>query len=156
MTRADWGYAVTAIERCENGPQGDQWRALGACSNPRLDIDNNLSEGIGVPENINVDNPRDGQTFRIMVQNYSGEAARPVVNVYCGGRRVATYGQAPDIVRRFTGRRGDRGIGAMWRVADVTVRVDPSTGETVGCEVAALHPPGRTMGHWITNDDPRY
>lgn len=156
VTRADWGYPDTPLARCENGPQGSQWRALGACSNPRLDIDNNLSEGIGVPENINVDNPRDGDTFRIMVQNFTGTPARPVVNVYCGGMRVATYGQAPDTVRRFMGRSGHESVGAMWRVADVTVRVDPATGETIGCDVRSLHPPGSTSGYDITYDDPRY
>lgn len=156
VTRADWGYPSTPLSRCENGPQGDQWRALGACANPRLDIDNNLSEGTGVPENINVDNPRDGETFRIMVQNYSGDRARPLVNVYCGGRRVATYGQAPDLVPRFTGRRGDVSVGAMWRVADVTVSVDPVTGETIDCDVRQVHPPGSTTGYDVTYDNPRY
>jgi hypothetical protein len=155
LPRADWGYADTPLERCVNGPLGEQWRRRGSCANPRLDIDNNLSEGTGVPENINVDNPRDGQTFRVMVQNWSGTRARPVVNVYCGGRRIATYGQAPDIVPRFTGRSGAESVGAMWRVADVTVRVDDS-GNTTGCDVAALHPPGSTTGYDVTNDDGRY
>src|SRR5690606_1939135 len=82
VSRADWGYAPSPLAACENGPQGEQWRANGACANPRLDIDNNLSEGIGVPENINVDRPRDGETFRVMVQNFSGALARPVVNIY--------------------------------------------------------------------------
>lgn len=152
--RADWGYAPSPLSECENGPQGRQWRTLGFCANPRLDIDNNLSEGIGVPENINVDAPRDGETFRVMVQNYSGAMARPVVNVYCDGRRVATYGAAPDTLPRFVGRRGDDGIGAMWRVVDVTTRVDAAG--TVTCELEPLHPPGAASGYWVTNDDPRY
>ncbi len=155
VTRADWGYTTTPLERCENGPLGEQWRELGACSNPRLDIDNNLSEGIGVPENINVDEPRDGETFRIMVQSFTGGIARPVVNVYCGGRRVATFGAAPDEVRNFRGPDGNESIGAMWRVADVTTRVDPSSGET-SCDVVQLHLPGMTTGYYLTLENPAY
>ena len=155
VTRADWGYEPSPLERCENGPQGDQWRRLGFCANPRLDIDNNLAEGTGVPENINVDNPRDGQAFRIAVQNYSGDPARPVVNIYCGGRRVATFGQAPDTVRRFSGPAGGTSIGTMWRVADVTVRVD-AAGATTGCDVEQLHPPGTTSGYYVTTEDPTF
>jgi len=155
LTRADWGYADTPLSRCVNGMNGDRWRARGSCANPRLDIDNNLSEGIGVPENINVDDPGDGQTFRIMVENFTGAVARPVVNVYCGGRRVATYGKAPDVVPHFQGPNGHRSVGAMWRVADVTTHVN-AAGETTGCDVAQVHPPGRMSGYDVTRDDPRY
>ena len=156
VDRADWGYADTALARCENGPLGAQWAVRGACANPRLDIDNNLAEGTGVPENINVDNPRDGETFRIMVQNFTGTAATPLVNVYCGGRRIATFGQAPDEVRGFRGPNGNRSVGVMWRVADVTVSVDPATGETTDCDVVQLHPTGTARGYRLTLEDPRY
>ena len=155
VLRPDWGYASTPLARCENGPQGPQWAALGSCANPRLDIDNNLDEGTGVPENINVDNPRDGQTFRIMVNNYTGTIARPLVNVYCGGRRVATFGQSPDTVPGFRGVDGGSGIGAMWRVADVRVSVDAS-GTTTGCDVTQLHPAGTTSGYLVTRGDVSY
>lgn len=152
--RADWGYAPSALVECENGPQGPQWRALGFCANPRLDIDNNLAEGIGVPENINIDAPRDGETFRVMVQNWTGMRARPVVNVYCSGRRIATYGAAPDVVPAFMGTSGDRGVGAMWRVVDVTTRL--AADGTLSCEARALHRPGTTTGYYVTYDDGSY
>jgi hypothetical protein len=155
VPRADWGYARSPLAECENGPQGAAWRSLGFCANPRLDIDNNLDEGTGVPENINVDNPRNAETFRVMVENYSGTLSRPLVNVYCSGRRVATYGEAPNTVQGFQGRHGNESVGAMWRVADVTVRVDAAN-RTTGCDVEPLHPPGTTRGYWITQDDPRY
>jgi hypothetical protein len=152
--RANWGYATSPTSECEGGPQGAQWRALGFCGNPRLDIDNNLSEGIGLPENINVDAPREGERFRIMIQNFSGTISRqPVVNVYCGGRRVATYGVAPDSVPAFTGTSGYSGVGAMWRVADVTTHV--VAGETT-CDVEAIHPPGATAGYDVTYNDSRF
>jgi hypothetical protein len=108
-----------------------------------------------VPENINLDNPSDGETFRIMIQNFTGELARPLVNVYCGGVRVATYGASPDELEGFEGVNGGDGIGAMWRVADVTTFVD-ADGTTTGCESVALHPPGEQTGYDITFEDPRY
>jgi hypothetical protein len=152
--RADWGYGTSALSECRGGPLGPSWASLGYCSNPRLDIDNNLSEGIGVPENINVDVPGDGDSFRIMVQNFTGSVARPVVNVYCGGSRVATFGTSPDTVTGFRGVDGYTGIGAMWRVADVTTHLDAS-GETT-CDVTLVHPPGTTSGYDVTFDSPRF
>ena len=152
-SRANWGYANTDISNCEGGPQGDQWRRLGYCANPRLDIDNNLSEGIGVPENINVDNPRMGDSYRIMLHNFSGTVARPLVNIYCGGRLKATFGAAPDQIVGFEGRRAQ--VGAMWRVADVVAIVD-EFGTTIDCTVTAIHPPGATSGYDLTIDNSRY
>lgn len=151
--RADWGYAHSPLSECVGGPQGEQWRALGFCANPRLDIDNDLSQGIGVPENINIDRPRDGETFRVMLQNFSGGLAHPLVNVYCAGRRVATFGAPPDTVQRFEGSVGFGGIGAMWRVTDITVHVNDD--ETT-CDAVLLHPPGQSSGYFLTYDDPRY
>ncbi len=155
LPRADWGYMRSALIECDSGPQGAQWRALGFCGNPRLDVDNNLNEGTGLPENINVDTPRDGESFRIMVQNFTGDIARPMVNIYCGGRRIATYGAPPDEVPRFTGRPGQQNVGAMWRPADVRVHVDVS-GRTTGCDVTQLHPVGATTGYDVTQGNPRY
>lgn len=154
VPRADWGYDPSSLSECQNGPHGREWEDLGYCANPRLDIDNNLDEASGMPENINVDVPNDGESFRIMIENFTGELAHPLVNVYCGGRRVATYGAAPDEVPDFRGTQGYDGIGAMWRVADVTVDVEGE--ETIGCDVQALHPPGRDVGYDVTYDDPRY
>ncbi|MEE2789235.1 MAG: MopE-related protein [Myxococcota bacterium] len=153
--RVDWGYPNTDIMRCNGGPQGNQWAALGFCANPRLDIDNNLSEGTGLPENINIDNPADGDGYRIMVQNFTGRRARPIVNVYCGGRLKATYGAPPDIVPNFEQLFTFTRIGAMWRVADVRVQVDPMTQET-DCTVRQVHPPGQNEGFDVTRQDGRF
>ena len=123
-TRADWGYANSDLSECVGGPQGSAWSSLGYCANPRLDIDNNLVQGTGLPENINVDVPRDGETFRIMVQNFTGLSANPIVNVYCGGQRVATYGAPPSVVTGFTGTdaRFER-----WRDVACCRRDDPAS-----------------------------
>ncbi len=152
-TRADWGYAPSPLAACVNGPHGAEWSALGSCANPRLDIDNNLSKATGVPENINVDAPRDGDTYRVMVHNFSGTRARPLVNVYCAGRRVATFGAPPDEVPRFEGETNPM-VGAMWRVADVRVRVGVD-GRTQ-CEVSRVARPGGAPGYDVTYNDPRF
>jgi hypothetical protein len=150
--RVSWGYGNSPVENCSGGPQGAQWTRLGYCANPRLDIDNNLSEGTGVPENINLDNPRVGDAFRIMVHNFSGPAARPVVNIYCGGRLRATFGAAPDIVTPFVGSRAS--VSAMWRVADIVTTLDPDG--ITDCEVTALHPPGASSGYDVTVENSRW
>jgi hypothetical protein len=154
-TRADWGYENSPIEFCEGGPQGEQWRDLGFCANPRLDIDNNLSEGVGLPENINVDAPGDGDRFRVMVHNWTGTPAHPVLNVYCAGRLTATYGAAPDTLERFEmiGIRFDPN--AMWRAADIEMHVDQD-GVTTGCTVSGPPRPGGEAGYDVTFNDPRF
>ncbi len=153
VPRVDWGYEDSPLSECVGGPLGEMWTDLGHCTNPRLDIDNNLSEGIGLPENINVDNPAEGETFRVMVMNWTGGRCEPLINIYCGGRRVATYGAPPDIVPDFEGIPGTEGIGAMWRVVDVTTHID-AAGETT-CEVTQVHPAGG-IGYHVTWGDIRY
>lgn len=151
--RADWGYAASPLSACVNGPHGPEWQAVGNCSNPRLDIDNNLAKASGTPENINVDSPREGESFRIMVQNFSGDRAHPLVNVYCSGHRVATFGLHPDEVPNFIGRPPPA-VGAMWRVADVTTHRD-AAGET-NCNVTALHRRNTSEGYDVTFDNPAF
>jgi len=153
--RVSWGYGNSPLAACENGPLGDGWRRLGHCANPRLDIDNNLVKASGVPENMNVDAPRNAERFRIMVQNFSGRAARPLVNVYCGGRLRGTVGPMPGEPWDFTGPSGNTAVGAMWRVADVVSQVD-GMGVTTGCEVVPLRAPGMTGGYFVTRNDPSY
>ena len=153
--RVDWGYASSPIASCANTPQGAQWRSLvGYCQNPRLDIDNNLEEGIGVPENINIDRPVNGETYRVMVHNFTGALAHPMINIYCGGELKATLGAQPDRVPNFQGA-ALFSVGAMWRALDVTTWVDES-GETRDCAVNPLHPPGQNIGFDVTYDNTRF
>lgn len=153
--RVDWGYRDTDLSNCIGGPLGELWEELGACSNPRLDVDNNLSEGIGVPENINLDEPRAGEEVRIMVHNFTGTVAHPLVNVYCGGERRATFGAAPDLVEDFELVTIRGNPGAMWRVADVRM-VAGEDGVVDDCVVRSLHPPGQTTGYDVTYENPRW
>ena len=154
-SRVDWGpaYTTSPLSECQNGPDGPQWVSYGSCHNPRLDVDNIGTPGI--PENINVDNPLDGATYRTMVHHYSGNiTTHPLVNIYCGGTLLGTYGQAPDLVPGFT-MGGSFGGGPMWRVVDITTHVDAS-GVTTDCTLTPLHPPGMISGYWVTNGDRSY
>ena len=150
----DWGYADTPIDNC-TGP-GARGSFTDSCPNPRLDIDNIATSSEYVPENINLDNPADGDRFRVMVHHYTSTTrlTRPLVNVYCGGELRGTYGAAPDEVDGFD-EGGGRNGGDMWRVADVQMEVD-SAGTTTGCALAPIHPPEATSGYYITTDDSTY
>jgi hypothetical protein len=156
---ASWAYGAndwSALKNCVGAPGGSDWEQLGACHNPRLDIDNQNVPGI--PENINVDVPRQDETFRVMVHYFkpievSGPVTHPMVNVYCGGHLMGTYGASPDLVSGFD-HGGGYGAGAMWRVVDIATKVDGA--ETIGCDLAPLHPPRASAGYWITYDDRSY
>ena len=89
--------------------------------NPRLDIDNIST--VGVPENINIDNPVSGDKFRVGVNFYGGTdyggcdeylylTTHPLVNVYCGGTLVATYGKTPQL-------SGFDYPGEFWKVVEI-------------------------------------
>jgi len=152
---SDWGYSDTDLEGCTNGPGGAGWRAHGACRNPRLDIDNFMITDGAKPENINLDNPNEGDDFRVMVHFYSGILeTHPIVNVYCGGFLVGTFGDTPDEVSGFTGAGGEGwGAGQMWRVVDVTTRV--AAGE-VTCDLDPLRDPADGSDYWLTENDTSY
>jgi Putative metal-binding motif len=152
FTPANWGYANSPLAECVGGPEGTQWQTLGYCRNPRLDIDSIRANGI--PENVNIDSPVNGSTYRVMLAYYSGTgAAHPMVNVYCGGILTATYGAAPDVLTNFT-TSGGFGGGNMWRVVDATPAV--AGGVTTGCTLTPLHPPGMTTGYYVTNNNRAY
>ena len=124
-TGLDWGYPDSPATECE----GDG----AACNNPRLDLDNIRSFD---PENTNIDNPSDGDRFRVMAHMFSGSArTNPVVSIYCGGRLRAVLGEAPDEVG--LNRSGGGCGGQTWRVADVEMLVDADTGAT-DCSVFVL------------------
>jgi hypothetical protein len=121
----DWGYPDSPSTECEG--DGD------ACNNPRLDLDNISSFD---PENINIDNPSEGDNFRVMAHMFSGSSrTNPVVSIYCGGRLRAVLGEDPDEVG--LNRSGGGCGGQTWRVADVEMLVDADTGAT-DCSVFVL------------------
>jgi hypothetical protein len=148
-TPVNWGHPASSLAECAGGPDGAGWQALGFCRNPRLEIDS-INEA-GMPENTNLDNPVDGATHRVMVHYWSGTGVvRPVVSIYCGGQRKATFGVAPDVVPGFD-QSGGNPNGDLWRVADVTI-----TSGGADCTVAPIHPPGMTEGYWVTSGSVTY
>jgi hypothetical protein len=151
-TTPAWGYAHTSVDNCKGAPDdGSTWTSLGYCASPRLDVDNITTPG--KPENTNVDDPNNGDKFRVMVHYYGGSTTtvHPMVNIYCGGKIKGTYGADPDFVTNFNkpGSYGNGSGGSMWRVVDVTAQV--SGGDTTGCDLAPLHPSGSTSGYWVQN-----
>ncbi len=142
-----WGLANSDLDNCDDAPHGGgaDWRSLGYCRNPRLDVDTNGTDGscrasetnpdleaFCAPENINIDNPVIGQPYRIMVNYYSDHGnARETnawVNIYCGGAIRASYGRDTPF---FMFQRNDGSVpggpfgsgygpdNASWLVADV-------------------------------------
>jgi len=154
-TPVNWGYAYSPLSACQGDPSGTLWSSQGACRNPRMDID---SVSTVAPESTGVDDPSDSQTFRVMVHYFgigtgaSKLTTHPLVNVYCGGQRRASYGASPDVVPNFD--HGDGwNQGLMWRVADVRAHV---AGGFTTCDVQALHTPGQVSGYYVTNNDSSY
>lgn len=124
----NWGYPNSGADLCPGG--------AGTCRNPRLDIDNVRGNQ---PENINLDNPNDGDSFRVMTHLYSITSGtgptHPVVSIYCGGLLRSVLGEAPDRVPHTSASSSCRGH--TWRPADVIMQVDAGTGAT-SCEVNVL------------------
>jgi hypothetical protein len=154
----NWGYAQTPLANCKGAKNGTEWMSTPGmdCYSPRLDNDNISTPGIA--ENTNIDTPKAGDSFRSMVHYYSNGfnvEEHPIVNIYCGGNLLATYGQAPNQLSGFKTGAGDPTKGQMWRVADVAPMVD-ATGLTTGCTITAIHPPSTTSGFYITTNDTTY
>ena len=107
--KPDWGYATTINSILNQTTL--EFEHNKTAYNPRLDLDN-ISKS-GIPENINLDNPNNGDTFRIGVNYYSGSLlTHPVVNVYCGGTLKSTFGVEPQVANF-------KGASTLWKVAEV-------------------------------------
>ena len=131
--RVDWGYGDSPLGAC-NTPAFEGFLGVGRCPNPRAADDNNQIIATGTTERIQFDNPGDGQTFRVMAQNFNNLPARPHVFVYCGGQRAGAF-DPPSPPANFAAR--NMGLyGVMWRAADITTHVDP-TGK-VSCSAAPV------------------
>ena len=88
-----------------------------------------------------------------MVHYYSGSGeAHPLVNIYCDGHRVATYGQAPSLVTGYS-ISGSFCQGHTWQVVDVQTHV---TGGVTSCTITPLHPDGQTTGYRVLYNNAAY
>jgi hypothetical protein len=148
-----WSYqSTTDLDSCtgELADNRDAYAYLGYCPNPRLDIDNReLESDRYLAENINLDNPLGGDTFRVMVDYYTNIKAEqaegapgpetsiethPLINIYCGGELKGSYGGAPGEGNQVVGFDTP---GQMWRVADVFVA---RGGLRIECELTPVQP----------------
>ncbi len=167
-----WSYPNTwTLSDC-TGPSAQNYPAYsvtGYCPNPRLDFDSRLDSASAaryITENINLDNPNTGDTFRVMVhyntnviadgQNPDAGMASPIethplVNVYCDGELAGSFGGDPELRSDPEEVAGFATPGQMWRVVDVAVAAK-------GCALTPLAAPsgGALSGYWISDWDPSY
>jgi hypothetical protein len=155
-----WGYPDSPTTACLGWSSArnpvDNVKYFVGCSNPRLDkddvmcdrsIDDPTATGQNQfcgPENINLDNPRDGDAFVIGVNEYWGNTlaspkAHPHVNLYCNGERVLSAGYNP-----LTGQTqyplldigGSDMTGDYWAVG--TIKAHVSAGQLTSCDVTTV------------------
>ncbi len=101
---------------CYYANRTPSWDAAGTADDPRLDIDD--VDGYG-PENINVDVPVTGNTYRVGIHYYSDHgagASSVTVRIYCGD--VSTTPRATYTRTLSNGASGSES-NDFWRVADV-------------------------------------
>ncbi len=124
-TTADWFSTTTSKEdcyysNCKASSSGINWgyADVNGNNNPRLDIDN-ISD-VGKPENINLDNPNNGDAFKVFVHYFKNttKTTYPVINIYCGGTLKATYGVQPQVTG-FDNGEGEKDEGDGWKVVDI-------------------------------------
>jgi hypothetical protein len=152
-----WGYVPSAADACHGW--GSFRGGVQTCDNPRLDRDNlgcdptvedpnaACNEVTGAncfcgPENINLDDPADGDRFLVGVHYYNGSNAHPHVNIYCNGERKLAFGYDPTTTPQtlFPNLKTGYGGGSvptggdMWVVARVlwdSTQAEPCTIEPV-------------------------
>jgi hypothetical protein len=151
LPRADFRFADSPGSFCAAGPAADEFGLLGRCPNPREGEDNNQDLATGTAERIQLDNPQEGQTFRVMLHNFKNLPAAPHVFVYCNGKKVGAA-LPPQFPPSFVA--DDRGIfGTMWRAVDITTHVS-ANGRTA-CKVALPAGPGGQVPY-VTINDPSF
>jgi hypothetical protein len=152
-----WGYADSANSAClgwsskRNAVSPPVYTQ--GCTNPRLDKDNiscdtsvddpTFGDAFCGPENINLDNPNDGDAFVVAVNHYgnnSGTAnAHPHVNLYCNGERVVSVGYNPvtgQTMNPLLNTPGGPTSGDYWIVG--TIKAHVTGGSITSCDVATI------------------
>ncbi len=147
-----WGYTASADTACL-GWSSRRVKSANGCTNPRLDrdniscdkdVDDPTNPGFCGPENINLDNPNDGDAFVVGVNHYGNNSGTPAakshVNVYCNGERVLSAGYNPVTGQTYPVLTvpGAEATGDWWTVA--TVKTHVAGGQITGCDVAAVPP----------------
>jgi hypothetical protein len=145
-----WGYPASPDAVCH----GWSSSRVDPCDNPRLDQDNIQcdpavsdpmdTEDFCSPENINLDNPKDGDKFAVGVQYYDGpttKTPRPHVNVYCNGERKLAFGfdatSNPPNNFPVLRKSGLADAGDLWEVATIEAKV--ANGALADCLITPVH-----------------
>ncbi len=147
-----WGYADSPTTAC----LGWSSKRMTNCANPRLDRDNvtctrsetnPTSASFCGPENINIDNPNNNDTFVVGVNHYENKGgtsnAKPHVNLYCNGERVLSVGYNPATGQTsfpLLNTGGDDRTGDFWTVA--TIKANVTGGNLTSCDIVTI--PSRT------------
>jgi hypothetical protein len=151
-----WGYADSPDSACLGWSSLRQATGKQRCTNPRLDRDTVLCSRINDdptiggpnafcgPENINLDNPKDGDRFAVAVNHYGGAVggspnAHPHVNLYCNGERVLSLGYNPLTNQTsfpLLDKNGKETSGDWWTAAGITTHVDAQG--TITCTVFSV------------------
>lgn len=143
-----WGYAASAATSC----LGWSSKRTGNCNNPRLDRDNvscdrSITDPTNTdfcgPENINLDNPNNGDRFVVGVNHFGntrGTAnAKPHVNLYCNGERVLSVGYNPATGQTsfpLLNTAGRATSGDFWTVA--TIKANVAGGNITSCDITPI------------------
>ena len=135
----NWGYATTSNYDKNGNKQNNM-------NNPRLDMDN-IHEG-PEPENINVDNPKKDDVFRVGAYYFpdtspDGVVTSPVINVYCGGTLKATYGEDPKLENFMNDKD-------FWKVVEIKWADDSP--ESDNCELTPKWEGGYVVDKPRVND----
>jgi hypothetical protein len=144
-TSPGWTYPNSPDSACS----GWSSRGLPPCTNPRLDQDNiscdktvddptNTAE-FCAPENVNLDNPKDGERFVVGVNDFGNHGgtfdAHCHVNLYCNGARVLSVGINP-VTGQTMPVLNNPGLdlyGDIWTVGTITAHV--TGGTLTSCDV---------------------
>lgn len=140
------------LEFCEAGPSAADYFDAGHCPNPRSGRDNNQSDATGTSEIVQIDNPRDGDVYRVMVQNYDNAPAVPHVFIYCGEEQV--FVGLPGAPDSFVTDQ-ERLPGVLWRAADINTFTVSDRGG-MGCFVTPLEHPNFPETPYVTVNEIAY
>jgi hypothetical protein len=165
--RVDFGYPDSPLDECGSGPLTDDFLQQRICPNPRMSIDTNsdsdtLTGTSGFTERIQLDNPADGDTFRVMLHNFNNLQTTPFVFIYCNGVRTALLppNEPPGFIATEAARKEqvvlgyiNSGPGLMWRPVDITTHI---TQQQLSCEITQLTDPSHPERPYVTLDDPSY
>lgn len=143
-----WGYPDSASTACLGWSSKRLAGGRQQCTNPRLDRDNiscdrnetdPTANRFCGPENINLDNPNDAESFTVGVNHYAGNtASHPHVNVYCNGARVLSAGFNPATGQTQFPLLDTPGneAGDFWTVATVFTHV--TGGALSSCDITTI------------------